>query len=200
MRRLGETASDVAGGWYSPKSTIPRAAEVERREQGGGERLLTPSGEIECGANFTRDTATDSPSLSSFHSFSRFTLPPFVSYGQTNALFFLSFPLIAESEAPAMVIPFLLCVCVCVCSFPSFALLSFASLYFYLPLPPFSSRCVSFVFFFFYWHRFHKYSMASNVPRDCKTSGRFRLCQGLCAFELDIAKVDVSLARSPGYS
>lgn len=49
------------------------------------ERKLTPSGEIECEANFTRDTATDS--LSRFHSFSRSALSPFVPYGQTNALF-----------------------------------------------------------------------------------------------------------------
>lgn len=199
MRRLGKVASDVAGGWYSPKSTILRR---EVSAGGGGNRkggrLLTPSGEIECGANFTHDTATDSlplPSLSfSFHSFSRFALPPFVLYGQTNALFSvvsanrgIGSPSNGYSVPPVFA------------SF--FSSLSFASLYFCPPLPLFSPRCVSSVFFFFYWHRFHKYSMAGNVPRDCKTSGRFRLSQGgLCAFELDIAKVDVSLARSLGYS
>jgi len=70
MRRLGETASDVTGGWYSPKSTIPR-----RGGNRNGGRLLTPSGEIECRANFTRDTATDSlPLLVTFFSFSLFQL------------------------------------------------------------------------------------------------------------------------------
>lgn len=152
--------------------------------------MLTPSGEIEYGANFTRDTAIDSPSLLS-PGFILFRAPLFcraIRSVQTNERpFFLSFPLIAESETRATVIPFL-------------ALVSFSSLpylrclYFCLPLSLFSPRRV-FVFFFSYWHRFHKYSMAGNVPRDCKTSG-FRLCRVLCAFELDMAKVDVSLARS----
>lgn len=163
--------------------------------------MLTPSGEIECGANFTRDTATDSlpllvssPFQLSFFFALRSSTVRFVRTNERS--FFLSFPLIVESEAPAMVILFLLF------SSPFFTLafLSLPSLYFCLPLPLFSPRYASSVFFFFYWHRFHKYSMAGNVPRDCKTSGRFRLCQGLCAFELDIAKVDVSLARSLGYS
>lgn len=72
-RANGRGASDITGGWYSLKSLlVPRC---ERGKTGRMEgRLLTPSGEIEYGANFTRDTAIDS--LPRFHSFSRFALSP----------------------------------------------------------------------------------------------------------------------------
>lgn len=75
--------------------------------------MLTPSGEIECGANFTRDTATDSlpllvssPFQLSFFFALRSSTVRFVRTNERS--FFLSFPLIVESEAPAMVILFLL--------------------------------------------------------------------------------------------
>jgi len=65
----------------------PRKTEMETEEERtNGGRLLAPSGEIECGANFTRDTATDSPL--GFHSFSGFALSPFIPYEQTNVFFF----------------------------------------------------------------------------------------------------------------
>lgn len=162
-----------------------------------GRRLLTPSGEIECGANFTRDTATDSSSPGWLSFFFALRSSAVRSVRTNEPPFFLSFPLIAESEARAMVIPFL--------SFVSFHFpsVSFTLIFFIsarLSCCSLSLCSVSSYSFFSYWHRFHKYSMAGNVPRDCKTSGRFRLCRGLCAFELDVAKVDVSLARSLEYS
>lgn len=167
----------------------PRVAKGAKQE---GWRALAPppSGEIEYGANFTRDTAIDSPSLlPRFHSFSRSALLPRHSFRTDKRTPF--FPVVSANRGignPSNGY-----------SVPR-ALVSFSSLpylrclYFCLPLSLFSPRRV-FVFFFFYWHRFHKYSMAGNVPGDCKTSG-FRLRRVLCAFELDMAKVDVSLARS----
>lgn len=190
-----ERASDVTDGcnrrMVLAEVYSPCVAKGENRKDGG--RLLAPSGEIEYGANFTRDTAIDS--LPSSPGFILFRAPLFrraIRFAQTNERpFFPSFSLIAESETRATVIPFLALV--------SFSLLPYLRcLYFYSPLSLFFPRHI-FVFFFSYWYRFHKYSMADNVPGNCKTSERFRLCRVLCAFELDMAKVDVSLARSLRY-
>lgn len=88
MRRLGEAASDVPGGWYSPKSTPSRK---------GGERGRShPREKLNAGLILL---AIQPLILSPLHSFSRFalslslspspsySLSPFVPYGQTNALF-----------------------------------------------------------------------------------------------------------------
>ena len=109
MRRLGEAMQPrrvVLAEVYYPASG---ANEGNRK----GEGLLTPSGEIECGANFTRDTATDSPPHLLSLSLSLSPLPPFLSAfilfrtrlfhrsfrTDKRTPFFLSFPLIVESEA-----------------------------------------------------------------------------------------------------
>jgi hypothetical protein len=45
-----------------------------------------------------------------------------------------------------------------------------------------SPRAFCGMFFFSYWRRFHKYSMAGDaVPRDYETSGRFRPVPGTFA-------------------
>lgn len=190
MRRLGEAASDVPGGWYSPKSTPPRKERTEEKRGRSHSREKLNAGLILLAIQSHRFSPSASILFRTLRSL------PFRTDKRTP--FFLSFPLIAESETQATVIPLL--------SRLSF---SFPALYlsdsplFPPLLPPSSLLLFSprrlLVFFFSYWHRFHKYSMAGDVPRDCKTSGRFRLCGGLCAFELDMAKVDVSLARSPEY-
>lgn len=76
----------ITGGWYSLRSARPALRKGQNRKDGG--RLLAPSGEIEYGANFSRDTAIDSlpPSLG----FILFRTPLFrraVRSAQTNALF-----------------------------------------------------------------------------------------------------------------
>jgi len=183
MRRLGEAASDVAGGQQSPKSPTRYAAtgRSEGKSEGNAGRAnaqgrwsLAPAGEIECGANFTRDTATDSshPPSQLALILSRALRSSAVRSARTNErLFSPSFPLIAESQAPV--------------------------------IPRSSPRGVpSRVFFFSYRRRFHKYSMADDaVPRDCETSGRFRPVPGTFAPLNRIrTRIDVSLARSPEYS
>lgn len=195
MRRLGK-----ASGRCSRRMVLlaPRCERGETRRGGG--RLLTPSGEIEYEANFTRDTAIDSlppsspisfffalRSLSPRHSFRTDKRTPFFPVVSANRG--IGNPSNAYSVPRACLFFF----------FFFFTLPYLRCLYFCLPLSLFSPRRCVFVFFFSYWHRFHKYSIAGNVPRDCKTSGRFRLCRVLCAFELDMAKVDVSLARSLRY-
>lgn len=175
MKRLGkasERASDVAGGWYSLKSTRPALRKGKNRKGGEEDACSHPREKLNTGLILPAiQPLIPSPSSPRLHSFSRSALfRCAIRSVQTNERpFFLSFPLIAESETRATVIPFL----VLVSFFPS---LIFLCLYFCLPLSLFSSQRV-FVFFFSYWHRFHKYSIAGNVPRDCKTSGRFRFCR-----------------------
>jgi len=197
MRRLGEAASDVAGGQQSPKSPTCYGYGAE---QGGDER-----GKSECrgdGCSHPREKLNAGLILLAIQPLIPPAPPPPSPLPTSWPLILFRAPLFRRSFRADKRTALFPVVSVNrgiggsgysarrVCplslpppSAPPHPRVLFVSLR-RSPSPLRSSlRGVPFrIFFFSYWRRFHKYSMAGvAVPRDCETSGRFRPVPGTFA-------------------